>query len=198
MQRPLIIFLLLALTPQLFGQAIQDSTVRQKYENTQDTPDHIAFAALLGHVSARSQSQGRDAAIHYVADMLSGGHVEHTSEELKRADRVYTLLIEAHANSEIDIQQSVGENVCTAGYLSRNNEQHAKAVDDHDDSQESVYLKHYANTISQLDTESAEAMLKKLDDLKNSLVYVKLDHAKHYANAGLDAGEVVRNWCEGR
>ena len=195
---------LLTLLPSLviasfaFGQATQDSAVRQKYENTQDTPDHIAFFVYLSHVSAFSQLMGQQEATHSVADMLSGGRLKHTSEESERAARIYNLLVEAHQTIAIDVQQSVNEIICKSGYSSRSQEEQVKAMDDRDDAEEDIYRDHYAKTISQLDADAVEALLAKLDDVKGSLVVVKLDHAKHYAESGLDAGSAVTNICSGR
>ncbi len=74
MKRLLTLVLSLVIASLAFGQATQDSAVRQKYENTQDTPDHIAFFVYLSHVSAFSQSMGQQEATHSVADMVSGGY----------------------------------------------------------------------------------------------------------------------------
>lgn len=131
-------------------------------------------------------------------DMLIGGHGAHNEKDFDRASTLYDQLVIAKYNIDSAISAQEAAIICPPSRSTRTAAQHAQAMDQFDDAQEALMADEFARFMSGLDKDTRLALRAKLNDLKDSTTYVKLDHGKAYAAQGMDITATVDGWCRGR
>ena len=163
-----------------------DDTLREKYANSRELPDAIAFLIAIGTVS-ELYKKSPSLAQSIVRNRMSMNSAQ-SAEFL-------TKLISEHESLESDISSNIIDLLCSQGAPKVSGPDVYTALDAADDAEEQIARKHLTSFRQELAAEQADRLDQWIEESKESTVYIKINHRKQYEQQDIDPDAIVPLMC---
>jgi hypothetical protein len=163
-----------------------------EYNATNPAPDYLVFESYLGNVNATDKQHGKSEAVHFIQDTLEIGHNENGN---RRASDLYGVFSSRHELMRADIDEAQRRILCNKSGKKKTEDEVYDLIDGTPDIIAGIAEKHYLETLTTIDSETAQSLNIMLQRDKESFASTRFTARSMFEGPDVDVRKHVKNMC---
>jgi hypothetical protein len=173
--------------PTLAGPELPDNVYREKYQQTENMPDHLAYLSLMQNVRIAQEEVGTSANITHIRAHLSLGNDE--------AMAFLEYLLVSYDEMTTTNRTVTNRMLCTGNRPKYELNKAYAVLDVIDDIKDTNLRKHYRRALMDLGKESATELSTWLQVIKSDSAHHKYDHRLVFEHTDESVESVISTAC---
>jgi len=163
-----------------------------EYNQSNPAPDYLVFESYLGNINATDKQHGKDDALHFVQDTLA---IEHDEKGNLRASELYEIFMSRYDLLKADIDEAQDSMLCSKPDKKITEDGFYDLIDGMPNVIAGIAEKHYLETLTTIDSETAQSLNIMLQRDKESFASTRFTARSMFEGPGVDVRKHVKDMC---
>ena len=163
-----------------------------EYNQSNPAPDYLVFESYLGNINATDKQHGKDEALHFVQDTLA---IDHDEKGNLRASELYEIFMSRYDLLRADIDGAQDKILCSKSRKKKTEDAVYDLIDGMPDVIAGIAEKHYLETLTTIDSETAQSLNTMLQRDKESFASTRFSARSMFAGPDMDVRKHVKDMC---